>query len=182
MKKLIIYITIFSLLFTSCAPTSGVINFQKREHRITAKLKRLNLLIRKKESEISFEDKTTILGKSVFVRTDSIFWKDSTNTKFSSPIKDVQSISFFDRNSVGEGVAKGFFIGALTGLIGGYFFTNSDENPENNSFSTDSKGDAFIGMLLFAPVGAFLGVAWGSEFKDRKITYTFINGKPKAKN
>lgn len=182
MKKLIVCILIFTLFLTSCTPTSGVINFQKREERITAKLKRLNLLIRKKESEILLENKTTILGKNVIVTTDSIFWKDSTNTKLSNPIQEVQSISFLDRNSVGEGVAKGFFIGALIGFIGGYFFINSDENPEEHSFPKDNKSDAFLGMLLFAPVGAILGVAWGADFKDRKITYTFINGEPKAKN
>lgn len=173
MKKLLIYFTILTFLLSSCASSTGVINFNSDE-RVTAKIKRLNLIAKKKTCEIFLRNGDSFSGKNVFVRQDSTFWEDSEKTKLSALTTEIQQIKINSGKNIGTTAVQGMLLGFGLGFGLGY----ADASTQSETKDLAKVAGTGIG-IIGAIIGVVFGVLVGVGNKDKFITYTFVNGELK---
>ncbi len=170
MKKLIVYLIMFTFFVTSCASSSRVINFES-DGRVKVRLKKLNLVSKNKPCEIFLENKEKYFGKNTFVRMDSTFWEDSTRTKISIPSNKIEKVIINVGKNTGASAVKGMLLGIGLGFLMGYADASKNKNTEDLATPV-GVGFGFYGAI----VGLAFGILTGVGKKDTFITYTFING------
>ncbi len=164
MKKLLIYLTLCTFLFSSCAPTSGIINF-KSDERVSAKIKRLNIVAKDRPCKIWLKNGQKYSGKNVIVKIDSTFLEDSTKTKISILTTEISKVEIGEKRRSNLTLK----IMMLSGLIAGITTANSDHVKHLPKVEMN-----FILGFLGLGIGAFVGVLFDSiANSDKTDTYTF---------
>lgn len=153
-----------TFLLSSCASSTGVINFNSDE-RVTAKIKRLNIVSRDRPCEIWLKNGQKHFGKKLIVKAGSTTWEDSTKVKNSILTTEISKIELGKKSR--SNFTLKFML--ISGLIAGITTANNEPAKHFSKVPTN-----FLLGILGLGVGAFVGVLFDSfANSDKTETYTF---------
>jgi len=169
--KSIIFLLISELLLNGCYSNKSV----KGRRNTEGYLYTINALVNNKTAQVELVNGEIFTGKSITVRQDSTFWKDTeTGLPRSVETSHVKGISIKRGNAL-KGLGGGFLIGAAMGGTLGLLIGVDDCTGEDQICF--ERGSIVLpgAVLLGVPFG-LIGLVTGASIQT-SLTYKFVQEK-----